>query len=354
MQVKANMASPITEGTYFTRPFVNEYVDITHEDLEIILDQDFKTARYNITYHINSKKDSINIPLLFYAEGITGDDFNVFVDGEKVEIEDIPDEIKVPEGTQFDDFSYFFEPPTNTAYNDRSSVTVYEYERGGPSIYLSYMRYFETDISKGKHTINVSYSGTSWEDRGGWVKQYSFKYALSPARYWKSFGTLKIKLDARACNYPIELNIGPPDEGSTDSIAVWNKQGIPVNMLSIDYTPEIGALPSSLIAVSPLTVALLLTSIIFFLYIVLLYNQRKKKLKRKFFLIPVLGGIILPFVFFFSWGGTYELIDILIGNEAGRMHGYVYIIAYGFHLFFIISIGLSYLADYIIKKRLSK
>ena len=107
IQVFANMANPVIEGTLGGSPFVNKYVDVIHEDLFIKPDKSFQYATFNVKYHIDASRDGVKIPFLFYASEYSGS-FTVTVDGTPIPIQDIPYGLKKHENRKFKDFSYFF------------------------------------------------------------------------------------------------------------------------------------------------------------------------------------------------------------------------------------------------------
>ncbi|MFT5819383.1 MAG: hypothetical protein ACI8ZM_000606 [Crocinitomix sp.] len=44
----ANIAESVIHGTVVSSPFTSEYVDILHEELNIIIDSNFKTASFEV------------------------------------------------------------------------------------------------------------------------------------------------------------------------------------------------------------------------------------------------------------------------------------------------------------------
>lgn len=317
-QVYANMANPVSRGTLGGRPFVSEYVDVVHEDLFINIDQRFDYASFTVKYHINSSKDGFQIPFLFYASDYL-DSFSVKIDGIEVDISDIPYDFNVPENTKFKDFSYFFE---DTSYDGNSRVTIAESPHAGFAISLHDMIYFETDISKGTHVIEVNYRATSWIDRWDWVKEYSFRYALSPAKYWKSFGTLTIKVDATNFDGELNSNIGPPKDGEFTSIAEWEFDKLPTEILQLTHTPKITKTAQALIKITPGGLAYITGGILAILHLLLVILYRKKNLSKRFSLVVIIGSILIPFIFLRCWMSYYGVIDSFIGEHAGRTHGY--------------------------------
>ncbi len=321
-QVYANMANPVIEGTLGGRPFVSKYVDVIHEDLFIKIDENFEYASFYIKYHINSYKNGFQIPFLFYASEYL-DSFSVKIDGKEVNINDIPYDYKVPDNTKFKDFSYFFE---SQSHNDYSSVLLKESSDRGFYVSLENMIYFETDISKGKHVIEVNYRATKWTDRSGWVNEYSFRYALSPAKYWKSFGTLKIKVDATDFDKELNSNLGKSMSGDLKSIAIWEFDKMPTEILQINFTPKISKTAQILINISPSGLAYITGIILAILHLFIVIWYRKKNQSKRFSLAVIIGSILIPLLFLMSWINYYDIIDSYIGEHAGRTHGYTFFI----------------------------
>lgn len=319
-QVYGNMANPVIEGTLGGRPFVSEYVDVIHEDLFIKVDKNFDYASFNVKYHINSSKDGFQIPFLFYASEYL-DSFSVKIDGIEVIINDISYDFKVPDNTKFKDFSYFFESPS---HNDYSSVVIDDSPNSGFHVSLHNMIYFETDISKGKHVIEVNYRATKWTDKRDWVNEYSIRYALSPAKYWKSFGTLYVKVDATDFDKELSSNLGKTKNGDLKSIAEWEFDKMPKEILQINFIPKIPKTAQTLIKISPSGLACVTGSILALLHLLIVIWYRKKNQSKRFSLPLIIGSVLIPLTFLISWMNYYDIIDSYIGEHAGRTHGYTF------------------------------
>lgn len=345
-QVYANMANPLIEGTLGGRPFVSEYVDVIHEDLFIKIDKDFEYASFNVKYHINSSKNGFQIPFLFYASEYS-DSFSVKVDGIEVDINDIPYDFKVSENTKFKDFSYFFESPSD---NDYSSDLSEDSPSGGFNITLHNMIYFETDIPKGKHVIEVNYRAIKWTDTWEWVNDYSFRYALSPAKYWKSFGTLNIKVDATNLGEELTSNLGPPKDGELKSIAEWEFDKLPTEILQINFTPKISKTAQTLINITPRGLAYITGGILAILHLLIVIWYRKKNQLKRFSLAVIVGSILIPLIFLISWMNYYNVIDFFIGEHAGGSHGYTFFVM----LLYPVIMPIYWLIYWFIDKRVKK
>lgn len=320
VQTHANMANPVRRGTLGGRPFVNEFVAVVHEDLYIKIDENFKNAFFNIKYHIEASKDGFQIPFLFYASEYL-DSFTVKIDGKTILVKDIPDAYKVSENRKFKDFSYFFENHSNT--NQDTELLKNSY--AGFYISLNDMLYFETDISKGKHVIEVNYNAAQWIDNKDWIKEYSFRYALSPAKYWKSFGTLSINIDATDFNGTFTTNLGKPKTKTNNSISKWEFNKLPTDVFQIIYKPKVSWLAQLLIRITPLGLALLTALILILIHFSLVKKYREKNPSKKYSLFVIIGSLLVPLAFLISWVLYYSLIDFFIGEHAGRFHGYIFL-----------------------------
>ena len=315
----ANMASPITEGSLGASPFISEYVDIVKENIHIRLDSAFQTAQFDIEYHIVAQDSGTQIPLLFYASEISGE-LTVQLDGQTIELQEIPDRYDSLANTPFQDFGYFFKP----GYDSTMSFEMMEEEGRGFEIFMNQFRYFETDISKGEHLIQVQYPADAWEDRGTWIIEKSFRYALSPAKYWKSYSNLSITLDATACTLPLQSNLGEPPVGVIDSIASWNFGEMPLEVLEIIYLPEISNFTQSLIDFGPEKLFVVCSVIFFLLHLWWVWSWRKKNPERKWSWVAIVGAIVFPILLFTVPVLFTSLIDSLIGEGASGQRGYVY------------------------------
>jgi hypothetical protein len=344
----ANMAEPIDRGTLGSTPFISQYVDVVHEDLIITIDKDFKYANYNVTYHINSLKDSLQIPFLFYASEYL-DNFKVTIDGKEITTSKIPYQYQNPESTKLNDFSYFFDEKSND-----KNVYLPENESRGFRVTLEDMIYFETDISKGNHIINVTYRATSWNDFSDWVNNYSFRYALSPANYWKSFGTLSVTINAQDYTKNINTNIGACKSGDINTIGKWEFNKLPTDILLINYTPKINKTAATLINIGSQGIALILTLLLALAQLFLLIKKRKKYPQQKYFGFMIACNILIPFFFVVTWFSFDYVIDTIIGNDAVGKHGYSFLILFLYPLVLPFYWLFFWITDKIIKTKLNK
>ncbi|TNE48608.1 MAG: hypothetical protein EP344_18670 [Bacteroidetes bacterium] len=317
----ANMASPVEEGTWTASPFINTHADIMREHIRIIPDAAFKTARFEVEYHIRVEQRGRQIPLLFYAPGLR-EDFSVWVDGIPISLDQVPPHYNELEGRPFAGFEYLYGEKSGGGVDlDMSENEQINFE-------LSELKFFEADLPAGAHVIRVVYNAERWTDHSGWVKAYSFRYALSPAQYWRSFGTLEITLDATQTQYPLATNLGTPDSGNLQTEATWFFDSLPVPMLEIRYQPEINGLARTLLAVSPEGWTLMLAVLLVVLHIFAMKRYRQHHPENRFSWVMITGSILVPLLVLLGYTYTYELIDTIIGPEASRYHGYTILVLF--------------------------
>ncbi|MCB9233238.1 MAG: hypothetical protein H6581_16395 [Bacteroidia bacterium] len=314
----ANMASPVWPGTFSCSAFSSQNIDVLHEKITITLDQEFHTAAFVVDYLIETPKDGKQIPLLFYAQDYWGD-FKVWVDGIETQILDISGEPYLNLTSVEKNFQNSFEESFPNEKRRTKPVLWSEYDRYSCSI--DELKYFKTDLTQGKHHILVRYSANAWADNSDWISNRSFRYSLSPARYWKSFRGLEISLNALEFDFPLKTNLGEPTSGKVDSLAVWEFQKLPGDFIEIQYLPEINWFAKLMIALGPLGIAGILALILITLHVRQI-KRRPSKGNNKIiiafnFLVPL--SILLALIF------SPDLVDFLIGPEAGRYHGYTFL-----------------------------
>ena len=182
---KANMGSPVTDGTKAATAYTSKDIDILSETIHITIDKAFTRARYVVEYTLQSDKVGKQIPLLFFAQDYE-DGFMVWLDGQPVPIQHIPaayTQLKYSPFAAFDTITKYIDPTTQ-----KDHVAVYWYKNTGYSYPLNDLKYFEAAIDKGVHKVRVAYTAKVWKDVGNWINEYSFRYSLTPAEFWRSFG----------------------------------------------------------------------------------------------------------------------------------------------------------------------
>jgi hypothetical protein len=343
------MASPIHEGTWTTRPFISRFVDIVNETILIKPDKTFETAQFTIEYHIHAKKSGIQIPLLFYASEFK-EKFKIWIDNKAIQLNEVPEAYKKLVGTPFKDFSYFFE---TKEWSDSKEVLIMESPSSGFFVSIDDLKFFEADITAGKHIIRVEYVAEKWIDRSDWVKEYSFRYALSPAQYWKSFGNLEVTLDASLFEGTLSTNLGKPKKGNLGSKSIWTFTSIPTEILNISYIPEISPTAKNLLAITPIGITLIIAFILLISHVIILRISRKRKPKTRFTWALIVGSILIPYFILLGYTYSFDLIDAAIGKEASQYHGYTFLVFILYPLLLPVYWVIVWLADKGIKKRIT-
>lgn len=339
----ANMASPVQQGTLSSAAFSSSDIDILNEKILITVDQDFKTASYLVEYLIKTEIDGNQIPLLFHAMDYKGD-FKVWVDNEEVKIINVPQEYLSASHSPFEKFSGSFDSPEQQG--EPETVTIYWDDHSGFIYNLNELKYFETHLTKGEHTIRVEYTANVWTDVSNWIKEYSFRYSLSPAKHWKSFGTLEITLDARGFQGQLTTNIAPSATGQIESVTTWTFGKLPADYIQINYVPAVSSLIKIIIAIGPIGLTIIFGVILALLHLVFVLKFRKNNPSVKSSWVVIAGSIIVPLLILCFYIYSFGFIDDLIGEEAGRYHVYSFLIL----LFYPVFMPLYWLAMWLFEK----
>jgi hypothetical protein len=315
--LNANMAAPWRDGDLPASPMISEYVTILHEQIVITPDTDLRTTHFDVVYHIEALKEGKQIPLLFYASHYR-DNFKVWVDGKEIPLQEVPANYADLDGDNtLSDFSNLYHHLNEEVKTREDNTT---------TIKLSDLKFFEVNLSKGKHSIRVVYVASAWSDLRKWVAESRFNYALSPARYWKSFGSLEVILDNSKINSPFETNLGIPKINNPNGISRWEFKGIPVNVMEISYKPEVPPLAETLIAISPFGLMLIFSAILVLLHLYSIVLYRRSNPRGSNVVLITAGTFILPLIGLASYMYFYEIIDTIIGEAASRRHGYTFLI----------------------------
>ncbi len=310
----ANMASPIIEGTMSSSAYSSKDINILEEYILIKIDKEFKTAKFIVEYTIKSDHSGKQIPLLFYAKDYK-DSFLIWVDNQQITIQDIPEKYTNFENSPFSGFK-----------NLNNSVTIYWNKNFGYIYQLNQLKYFETNITKGVHKVRVEYVANVWTNKSGWIKKYSFRYSLTPAKFWKSFGKLNITVEQEGTIKQLSSNIGEPIETKYLNKNNWKFTKLKDEFLEFSYSPKVNPIANVLIIVQPLGLAIIAWAILFILHIFYTYKFRKLYVNKKYSLVVIIGSLLIPILIFLSYLYSYDLIEYVIGEEAGRHHGYTFYI----------------------------
>ena len=334
LTLNANMASPLDAGTKSSTVLTSKDVDILSENIGIVIDKDFKTARFYIEYTIRVDSAGQQIPLLFYADNYKGD-FSVWVDGQKVPVQKIPKKYIHVADSPFASFSPFFQQ--DTLYNKQPDEVLVSWENDSWFVYrLNDLKYFEMPLAKGLHKIKVSYTADVWTYRNNWVKEYSFRYSLTPAKFWKSFGKLTVQVEFEDETKKYISNLGQPAEESPRT-RTWFFDKLPAEYIQISYTPEVNLPAKILIAIDPLGISLVFALVLMYLHIRILYHVETTKKKRKYFIWTwILGSILFTTLILLIYVWAFVWIKKVIGPEAGWHGSYAFVFFLIFPVFLFI------------------
>lgn len=345
---KANMSSPIREGTQVSAAFSSKDIQILSEHIRVKIDKTSGTAKFIVEYTIQSDVSGQQIPLLFYAQDYQ-DSFLVWVDNQRIDIQKIPEKYTHIRESPFSTFAAPFER-SNRA-NGADEVTIHWSENSAFVYRINDLKYFEADITKGTHKVRVEYIATAWTDASGWVKEYSFRYSLTPAKFWKSFGTLSIEVEQEGEVKELSTNLGRPIEQKFDTINNWKFTKLPAEYFEFSYVPDVNMFAQTLIFITPLGIAVIIGILLFIWHLMLVRRYRRRFVNKKYSPVVIAGSLIVPFLVILSYIYAYPLIDNIIGEAAGRHHGYVFLMIVLYPLFLPIYWTILWLFDRQQRKR---
>ncbi|MFZ9847742.1 MAG: hypothetical protein ACO3EE_06265 [Flavobacteriales bacterium] len=283
------MASPIYEGSCVSAPFINQHINIIHENI-FITPKPNLIAFYKIEYQIESLEDGIDIPFIFYAMDYSGE-INILKDGVKIQVDSVVDV-----GNK-QDFEYAIDAgdaPSNYinfSFAFRDNEGLYASDKD--------LKFFTTNLPKGKHVIVVEYNSTVWLDLSDWVKEYSFRYSLSPAKKWKSFGTLDVYVDCTEFGEEFISNLESglvKDDNVKPLVSHYHFNKIPADFISLTWTPDVNFFADALVFVGPFGLMILLLIGVIVYHIILIRKYRKNNLKKRFSVVVIVGSLIVPLI----------------------------------------------------------
>lgn len=337
------MASPIERGSLCATALSSKDIQITHEKLSIFVDKSFKKAHYTVEYHIICDREGKQIPLLFQAMDYDNG-FRVMVDGKPLKTDTIQEEYQHLSGTPFQSFSNQFEE----GFQGHGLEYSLDYMKNGGSIFrMKDLIYFETDLKKGQHSIRVEYAAKVWRDHSEWVNNYNFRYSLSPAKHWKSFGDLTVELHLAGKSDRITTNLGGKIQ---ERKTVWHFSHLPVNCIIINYKPAISATAQQLIDQGPWLLTLYFSIAFVIAHVIGMWVYRSFFPSAKFAPVMLFGSWIGPFLMLWFYTYSFGIIDHAIGQEAGRTHGYTFFV----YVLILILLPLYWLSMYNVDKKIKQ
>ncbi|MBN2695559.1 hypothetical protein JXR93_12935 [bacterium] len=345
-----NMASPYHQGTKTSTVISSKDINILSENIDIKINKEFNSAYFKIEYNISTDIEGTQIPLLFIAEKYKNG-FKVWVDDLEVKTLDIPKEYTSIKDSPFDKFSESLKVADQS--ENIESITIHWSSGFRDVYYFNDLKYFETSLTKGEHKIRVEYSASPWVSRWGLVNKYSFDYSLAPAKFWKSFGKLNVKIDFENYSDEITTNLGETKNRVKDNKVLYSFNELPADSIKIAFTPEIKGFAKTLADINPSNLALA-SIIILFLFHVFILFWKKEKITTRY---NLLLSLIISFVPFMVFILSYKFIASSVGEHKTVMINYYSNIENTifypilFIPYFFLMIIISIIIKIIIKKR---
>lgn len=339
----ANMASPFVEGTMPGSPFISQAVDIEHEYLTIRPDSNKISADIVAEYHIRVDSAGTDIPFLFYAMGYDSA-FEVRLDGDMVVLDSIPLPYQNQTGTLLKDFAYLFDKDSSQIWLELPED---DHPNGPVAIFPSHLHFFSADLDTGRHVIRVQYQARAEIDLREWVKVFRYQYALAPAKYWRSFGGLTLRIDARALSGMVrtDLKLGLPDSGHQAAVAKWEFDSLPTEVLILRYQTKITGWPLMLRVMGPGGITALLGIPLIGIHLIwfLMFRARHPRPKRNW--VRIVGAVLVPLLVLLIFIMSFEWIDQAIGPDASRYHGYYILAVFSYPIWLVVYALLTWGID---------
>ena len=332
--VSANMSSPDWNGTRTSEAYSSKDIDILKERIDVKLLQTGQ-AQFTIVYTIQSNRRGVQIPLIFdtmtdrYRSSEEG--FKVWMNDEEVTVSSVP--------------STYNNPDTLRWIDSIGSYLNYS-EKEIPD--LVGLKYFEVDIPDGVNIIRVEYTADATRYLGSLVTEFSYSYNLEPARYWRSFGDLYIKVDASEIDAEIETDFG--DSSGFTGVKEWHFSELPQDTFTLSYTPKIYGFASLLIVMEAGGLALIFTLLLIVFHILWILRYRWDNPGKRFSPVVIIGSLTIPWIYCALYTFLPGLIDRVIGDYASRRHGYVFLIFFIYPIYVLFYFPIPWFIDFVGKK----
>lgn len=336
----ANMCSPWLDGDSNSRPYSSRNIDIIHEKIEAKA-INIQKMEFHIFYLVRSDSSCKQIPLIFdtqtrpnyYQKTDSSYFFRVWVDGNEIEVKEFP----------------YIQQNTENTWTD-SIIKVFP---GVEDIGLSELKYFEIDLSKGEHVIEVKYIAKPSIYLGEPVRQFEFSYNLEPARYWRSFAGLDLTVDVSGIDADYSLIFqSNSNESMKDTVikidSIWKQtfNSIPQNKFIITVNPHVSPI---ILFFTDVTIFVILCSLTFLLHVLCIIRYGKKYPSKKYPMSVIGGSLLVGFIFCLDYMASLTIMDMLIGDMASGRHGYAFLIIFMYPLIVLIYMPICWIIDLIVK-----
>lgn len=351
--VRANMAAPLLE-TKSHSAIASKDLHILNETIYLKINQ-AGTGNYRITYNIRSDESGIQIPFLFHALDFGHDKIlpKVTLDGKPVALAYVDSALSQTQmAALLQKFSQYAPAQSNQQSID-SFIKIYwckdkdsysGYNSNSDVYSLKELIYFQLDITPGIHQIVVEYAASPCNINDGSGTE-SFRYALQPARYWKSFGGMVFTLDAsEICKSKnITVTLGKPHKGSFYSLATWEFKNLPA-----DYFHVVIALNQWDKFIYTGILGWFFCGIVLFLTVLIQY-RRIRKLNMTGYTKPKNSKLFIKLMAYFIISSTVTIIFFIILSYSGITP--IGIMVYSFFMW-LIQFSILFLSDILFNKLL--
>lgn len=339
----ANMASPLQSGTRSGSAFGSSAISISKENILIRIDSGFNTAKFTVTYYINTSIAGNQIPLLFVALDYNKE-FKVWIDDSLVSLKNLPENY-INQNPLFYNFKNSLTPS-----DENSNVVKIYWDAEEYDNYLyTDLKYFEADLSKGSHKVKVEYIANAWRDKSDYTIKKSFRYALSPVKFWKDFGGLEVTVANENENTNYKINFENTTQASGNK--VWSFTKLPADFIHISYKKELPKSAKILLKIDPFYLMIMFGVLLFGVNMWLVFRFRKNHPKNKANPYVWLGSVLGCFLILASYSFFYFFIDYLIGPEASGHHGYSIFMLLFYPILILFYWGALFFLDKYLKRK---
>lgn len=332
------MASPYDNwGAFSSDINTTKDVDVLNEKLLIQLTEALDSVTIQAIYTLYSNRDLDSIPIFFVAHQYESS-FSIFHNSKRIntirgsyELYQSDTLLQSLCGKQ-DSYRFYFGP-------DQQEV------------FWEDIQFFYLNLKQGKHEISVRYNAKPEIYRGDWVKQYTLKYALYPAKFWQSFKKIQIEVKNSVPLEYVRCNLDSDFKFDQNGICTMNFKGVPEDYLILEYQPKTPGIAQAFIHISPQGLGLILWGILMILHLLINFSLKHRIKKVPFNWILLLGALIIPLIVLIAHEYFYGYIDDLIGDYASRYHGYTFFVFIFYPFMTFTHWGVVYLVNFFKPKK---
>jgi hypothetical protein len=315
----SNIAKPWQDGSVHSVMYSNTDCIVEKESIIIDIIKNYEPKRnyiasYRVSYSVHTETDTL-LPLVFVGKDLI-DKENVLVNSQAVETINLIDSASAQPDIRFDDEN------------------------------LSDLIYFQADLKKGTNLIEVDYKGKAHHGLTDYDRVYKLQYSLYPAKYWKSFGKIRIVL-----NLTDELeyegsNVGEPLTVQNNQV-ILETAATTVDQLEIKFSRKKTAIACFLIANHPFRIPLLIFVLSAFLHFRAMRYRRSKHPFAYNFFLP-LGIILVPTLFYATYNYFNWLIDSILHQDTDDYGSAIFMVLTP-PAFFLVYGLIMWVADALLK-----